>query len=181
MKSIFVGAFLETRVIWFAILALGLAMAAFGEEIGSGDTAGQPNVIDNILAEDEALVSGMGTNYDSTDRRDPFVNPMTRLRSPDVGTGDDGEIQCDGIECMMIDEVSLMGLAEMGDEPIAIFMGTDNKGYFIRIGDSLWDGKVAAIDLETGVVTFQQKIEDPTSAKRSREVLKKLHPEASGP
>jgi hypothetical protein len=77
---------------------------------------------------------------------------------------------------MLIAEVKLEGITVYGGEPIAIFMGTDSTGYFAREGDELWDGKITTIDFEEGKVEFQQKVEDPSSPVRFRNVEKKLNP-----
>ena len=111
-----------------------------------------------------------GYTYDPSGRRDPFVDPLN------AKTPDKEEIRPEGSEGMLINEVQLQGITIYGGDPIAVLMGTDEVGYFLREGDELWDGKIIAIDFDEGKVVFQQKVEDPSSPVRFREVVKKLIP-----
>jgi hypothetical protein len=57
---------------------------------------------------------------------------------------------------------------------VAFFNGSDNKGYFLKVGDALYDGKIIRIDRETGTVMFRQDVNDPRSIKPFRDVTKRL-------
>jgi hypothetical protein len=59
---------------------------------------------------------------------------------------------------------------------IAFFHGSDNKGYFLRVGGELFDGKIIGIDPGTGTVTFRQQVDDPRQIKPYRDVVKRLVP-----
>lgn len=79
---------------------------------------------------------------------------------------------------MLITEIELTGIvrdSRRGD--IAVFMGTDNKGYFLRVGDEVYDGTLMAIDGGTGTVTFRQQVDDPRLIKPYRDVVKRLVPQ----
>ena len=53
-------------------------------------------------------------------------------------------------------------------------IGPDNKGYFLRVGDAVFDGTVIAVDPRLGSVTFRQEIDDPRIIKPYRDVVKRL-------
>ena len=111
--------------------------------------------------------------YEPAGRRDPFVNPLSGQNTADEKLK---RQRPPGFPGMLIGEVQLWGITVYGDEGIGIFRGTDGQGYFVREGDELWDGKVVSIDFDRGEVVFQQKIEDPTSPMRFREVVRRLNP-----
>jgi hypothetical protein len=136
--------------------------------------ADHKEVIEEIKKAEELVLTGKGGyNYDPAGRRDPFVNP---IEVTDQGPGKPGTIRPEGWPGMLIGEVQLQGITVYGGEPIALFLGTDGVGYFAREGDELWDGKIISIDFDEGKIAFQQKVEDPSSPVRFREVVKKLNP-----
>ena len=76
---------------------------------------------------------------------------------------------------MMVGEVSLTGVVKdsrKGD--IAMVRGSDNRGYFLRVGDELFDATVIAVDSQRGAVTFRQEVDDPRMIKPYRDVVKSL-------
>jgi len=79
---------------------------------------------------------------------------------------------------MLVTEIGLTGIVK---DPkggnIALFMGSDNKGYFLRAGDEVYDGSVLAVDPAAGAVTFRQQVDDPRLIKPYRDVVKRLTPE----
>jgi hypothetical protein len=78
---------------------------------------------------------------------------------------------------MGVDEIDLAGIvASPTGENLAYFTGSDNAGYFLRIGDPVWDGTLISIDSRNGAVTFRQKIDDPRQIKPFRDVVRKLDP-----
>jgi hypothetical protein len=77
---------------------------------------------------------------------------------------------------MLISEVDLVGIVQKGKGGIAFFNGSDNKGYFLKVGDTLYDGKIVHIDRRTGTVLFRQDVNDPRSIKPYRDVTKRLTP-----
>lgn len=78
---------------------------------------------------------------------------------------------------MLVSEIDLTGIvrdAQGGN--VAVFIGSDNKGYFLRAGDEVYDGTVLAIDPASGSVTFRQQVDDPRLIKPYRDVVKRLTP-----
>jgi hypothetical protein len=142
-------------------------------ETAQGDQAAdsQPpsEAVEKILEQQEALLSGHGFTYDPGDRRDPFRNLM------EIDPSSKGVDCTQGIRCMVIAEIDLGGVVkDDNDGDVALFTGSDNKGYFLRVGDSVFDGTIIAIDPRLGVVTFRQEIDDPRRIKPYRDVKKSL-------
>ena len=59
-------------------------------------------------------------------------------------------------------------------DPVVI--GSDNKGYFLGVGDQVYDGTVLAVDTRLGTITFRQQVNDPRLIKPYRHVFKRLVP-----
>jgi len=131
--------------------------------------AGQDaETINKIMQDNEAMLSGRGFTYDPAGRRDPFRSLVDAANT--VGKGPRPR----GIAGMLISEVDLVGIVQKGKGALAFFNGSDNKGYFLRVGDTLYDGKIIRIDRRTGIVVFRQDINDPRSIKPYRDVTKRL-------
>ena len=125
--------------------------------------------VDRIREEGEAVLTGTHWSYDSAGRRDPFRSLVEK-----VAIKGEGE-RPKGIAGMMISEVDLVGIITSPKGEIAFLNGSDNKGYFMRSGDNLYDGTVMDIDRAAGRVIFRQKVDDPREIKPYREIIKKLY------
>ena len=78
---------------------------------------------------------------------------------------------------MTVDEIDLAGIVEDGSGgDVAYFTGSDNKGYFVRVGEQIYDATMIAIDTRAGSVTFRQKIDDPRQIKPYRDIVRRLVP-----
>ena len=124
--------------------------------------------INRIMEDNEAMLAGRGFTYDPAGRRDPFRSLVDALNSVNKGP------RPRGIAGMLISEVDLVGIVQKGRESLAFFNGSDNKGYFLKVGDSLYDGKITKIDRSSGMVIFRQDVNDPRSIKPYRDVTKRL-------
>jgi type IV pilus assembly protein PilP len=127
------------------------------------------SAVDRILEQQEALITGQRFLYDPAGRRDPFrslfepVKELGRERPP-------------GAAGMLVAEVDLVGIVKDAAGDLAMVMGSDNKSYFLHVGDAVYDGAVIAIDPRLGTVTFRQKIDDPRIIKPYRDIVKRLVP-----
>ena len=145
--------------------------AAAGEQTADGDQTAPKDVaetINRIMQDNEAMLEGRGFTYDPAGRRDPFRSLVDSLIAGGPGK------RPRGIRGMLIAEVDLVGIVQKGRTAFAFFNGSDNKGYFLRVGDTLYDGKIIRIDRKTGTVVFRQDVNDPRSIKPYRDVTKKL-------
>jgi len=142
------------------------------EEEGGGPSL---DAIERMLLEDEAVLEGSGYTYDPGDRRDPFQSLLQVVDEPDL-LGP----RPDGVPGLLIDEVEVTGVFVTGDGPVAqVQSSKKNKSYLVHVGDTFYDGEIAAIRFErntTAEVVFRQDVRDPTATKPFREVVKQLKP-----
>jgi hypothetical protein len=133
--------------------------------------AAAEETVETILREQEQLLAGQRFTYDPAGRRDPFRNLFEPARTVR------GEAP-PGMAGMLVSELDLVGIvkdATGGD--VALVIGSDNKGYFLRVGDNVFDGAVIAVDSRLGTVTFRQQVEDPRQIKPYRDIEKRLVPQ----
>lgn len=126
-------------------------------------------VVDQILKDKEDLITGKRFSYDPGGRRDPFrslLETVSRFKGP----------RPKGIAGMLIGEVDLVGTVRDNKGNVAFFKGSDNKGYFLHVGDDIYDGRIIGIDPSSGTVTFRQRVDDPRQIKPYRDIVKRLTP-----
>ena len=114
------------------------------------------------------ITEGSGFRYQSRGRRDPFISLAlgVNVLPPDA--------RPPGLQGMLIQEVSLHGIVKTIDGYIAMIQGTDNKSYFARVGERLYDGNIQNID--DVKVVFRQEINDPLRIEKFQQLEKTLHP-----
>jgi hypothetical protein len=170
------------------ILAVGFTAPARGEDKpkaspGTADAAaaakaqaeaqqqGQQTV-ETILRQQEDLLSGRQFSYDPGGRRDPFRSLFEEAAVRRKGP------RPRGVAGMLVVELELTGIVrDTNGGNIAVVMGSDSKGYFLHVGDEVYDGGVIAIDPAAGSVTFRQQVDDPRLIKPYRDVVKRLVPQ----
>ncbi len=136
------------------------------------------SAVREILRQQEELLRGQAFSYDPQDRRDPFRS----LFAPDKSTR--GGPRPPGVAGMLVGEIDLTGIVEDTETGhLAFFVGSDNKGYFLRVGERVFDATLIAIDGKEGSVTFRQEVDDPRQIKPYRDVVRRLTPldEGSNP
>ncbi len=141
------------------------------EAEGQGAPAtGDSEAVETILREQEQLLRGQRFSYDPAGRRDPFTSLIENVVLV-------GGKRPKGIAGMLVAEVDLVGtIKDRSGGNIAFFMGSDNKGYFLRVGDAVHDGTLIAVSPTSGTVTFRQQVDDPRLIKPYRDVVKRLVP-----
>jgi hypothetical protein len=137
-------------------------------EVGVSDPSGSKETVEAILQQQEELLRGQRFTYDPGDRRDPFLSLYEKVR------GDDPRPP--GIEGMSLDEIDLTGIVENPGGNLAYFTGSDNKGYFLRVGERVYKATMIAIDPKIGAVTFREQVDDPRQIKPYRDVVRKIVP-----
>lgn len=172
------------KLAWFMALAMltllvAVTAPAFPSQEPAEATEGEPGIeemagaetVETILQEQEQLLTGQRFTYDPAGRRDPFRNLF------DILSEDPTRKRPQGIKGMVVAEIDLAGIVkDRNDGDMALLMGSDNKGYFLRVGDSVYDGTLISIDPRLGKVLFRQKIDDPRLIKPYRDVPKMLVP-----
>ena len=144
------------------------------ESAEGGQTGEQPAddaAVEKILREQEKLLTGQRFSYDPAGRRDPFMDLYEAMGRRNRGP------RPPGIAGMLVTEIDLVGIVKDprgGDR--ALVIGSDNKGYFLGVGDTVYDGTVLAVDTRLGTMTFRQQVDDPRLIKPYRDVVKRLVP-----
>ena len=149
---------------------LGNEQAAESAEVPEQDITAGEAAVEKILRQQEALITGQSFSYNPEGRRDPF-------RSPFGSKPGSGGKRPPGLAGMLVAEINLTGVVhDPRDGDVAVVMGSDNKGYFLRVGDEVYDGTIIAIDSRQGALTFRQQIDDPRMIKPYRDIVKRLVP-----
>jgi len=156
----------------FAPLLL-VAAAAWAATPNAGEqqlNKSAEQLLDRMHDDTEAVITGQHFSYDPAGRRDPF-EPLVKSERKVKGK------RPKGIAGMLIAEIDLKGVVtDCQGNPAALFRGSDNRGYTVRVGDVVYDGRVIAIDPERGEVIFRQQVDDPRRIKPYRDVTKRLRP-----
>lgn len=157
-----------------AIPMAGLAIAQNQEPVEEQTPTAAPPVEEPPppVPEGIEITEGSGFRYVSRGRRDPFVSLALGFNV--LGPAP----RPPGLNGMLIQEVSLRGIVKTQDGYIAMIQGTDNKSYFARTGERLYDGNIQSID-DIRVV-FRQEINDPLRIEKFQQVEKSLHPLEEG-
>jgi hypothetical protein len=87
--------------------------------------------------------------YISRNRRDPFLNPLLLVKHEDPFAEVPRGEAPPGIAGMYIAQVKLLGTSTSEQGQMAVFLGTDERAYFLREGDRLFDGFVKDITLDS--------------------------------
>ena len=105
--------------------------------------------------------------YDPAGRRDPFVSLLSRgeTRLPVGG-------RPVGVKGLLIGELSVRGVMRTNGKLLAIVQAPDNKTYTVHSGDALYDGTVKVV--ANDAVIFLQRVDDPLSPVKQREIRKPL-------
>lgn len=110
------------------------------------------------------------TTVDMTGKRDPFVPLVTDKK--DTGA----EHLPPGKAGIVIASVRVDGTVKSGNGMIAVVSNPDQRVYFIREGDQLYDGDVEKISLDG--VTFKENSKDAFGHPVERIVTKRIYASA---
>jgi Tfp pilus assembly protein PilP len=121
------------------------------------------------IREQELEAPRNGFIYNGTGRRDPFISLAKPVATDDAARGP----KPPGIQGFLLQETSLKGVVKNIDGWIAVLEGPDKKGYFVRVGQRLYDGVITSVD--AAGLTFRQEITDPLSPAKSRDVRRLLN------
>lgn len=111
--------------------------------------------------------SADGSTYDAAGRRDPFVS----LASSGTSLTPSGTRPA-GVRGLLISELTLRGLVQTQQRLLATVQGPDKRTYTVGNGDQLLDGTVKVITSDA--VVFLQRVDDPLSPIKQREIRKTL-------
>jgi len=103
-------------------------------------------------------------------RRDPFEALVSKNRG---GSGIPENLP-PGKAGLMVSTLRLDGLVRAPNGMIAVVSNPQQRTYFLREGDKVYDGRVERITLEAA--TFHQTGKDPFGRPVERQVVKRLYP-----
>ena len=159
------------RVLW--VLAMTLLLALGTATAQEQEPVAEPSQPEKQEKSDEITFEGVYT-YSPKSYRDPFVSPFDLEQLKGEGR------KRPGIQGMSINEIVLQGVIKSKRGYEAFVMGSDNKLYWIKAGDELYDGKVLSIGFgenpetgrQEGVIVFRQEVDDPNQLKPYRDITK---------
>ena len=109
--------------------------------------------------------------YRARGRRDPFGLPRAPASLPPPAPR---AARPGGLKGQRVSELRLVGLVEAGGEYTALATGRRDRSFLLKKGDRLFDGRV--MEIRGDGVVFSERIEGGAGGRRSRRVVKKLHP-----
>ncbi|HEX8924984.1 MAG TPA: hypothetical protein VF786_04290 [Terriglobales bacterium] len=97
-------------------------------------------------------------------KRDPFVSPIVEKVN---------KVPCTaGKKCLPVSEVVLKGVVHTEEGDVAVVVNQENKPYFLRVNDPVFDGVVLSISRNS--IVFRETYSDPLGRPMTREVVKKM-------
>jgi Tfp pilus assembly protein PilP len=121
----------------------------------------------------ESPINYAGISYRPGDRRDPFWNPAKQKKSSKT---EDEEISRGlpppGIAGTYIAQAILEGISIREDRISAIVRGADNRAYFLREGDRLFDGYLKTIQEDS--ITLVRETKMRSGKTLTQDVTKRL-------
>ncbi len=112
-----------------------------------------------------------GYTYNPEGRRDPFLS-LVRHRT--VASDTTGARRGEGLPGLSTNEVTLKGTMVSHGQYVALVQGADSKTYIVHANEVLSDGVVRAITATS--MTIRQRVNDPLSLEKQRDVRKLLRP-----
>lgn len=115
-------------------------------------------------------IEGSDFVYKPRGRRDPFWD---LLKGKSVKIRREAK---EGIEGLLIDELELEGiLSKETGVFIALFKGPDGRPYDVKVGDSVYDGEIIKIDINS--VVFKRILTIALGGTKEKIITKRLIPE----
>ena len=121
-----------------------------------------------------APTKGLAMLSSTAARRDPF---SALIGNKDKMTGLPEHLPA-GKAGLMVATLRIEGIINGPNGMIAIVSNTQDRVYFLRDGDRLYDGEVEKISMEE--ISFHQSGKDPFGKPVEREIDKRLYPITSG-
>ena len=113
-----------------------------------------------------------GYDYNPAGRRDPFISLVRRAVQ---ATGTSANPRPTGLGGLSVEQIRMTGVVKGRQGFSAIVKGADNRTYYVKSGDELYDGKVRAVTADA--MFLIQNVNDPLSDAKTREIKRLLRPE----
>ncbi len=134
----------------------------------------EPIVMASTDAAQKAAVSPIRYSkiiYHASSQRDPFLNPLL-LPKKQEDTEEVRGAPPPGIAGTYISQAKLQGISIRSDGRMAVVRGADNRAYFLREGDRLFDGYLK--NIESDFITLVHETRMKSGRVITREVTKRL-------
>ena len=131
-----------------------------------------------VPAEEQPPVLAVPKDYHYNDRgrRDPFVNPVPKPKTP-VEAARVLPTRPPGLKGVLMAEAQIAGVVtsrEPSMNVVIISAPGAKTPYFARVGDELYDATVKSIKLDT--ITFALTATGNAGEKASREIVRRVRP-----
>ena len=150
------------------LLPILSVLPVYAQEKENADNSGEPVVVETIAK--PAIIL-----YEPDNRRDPFLHLVPPKTAPKK-VGDEAVplgAPPPGITGTLIDKAGFEGIVKRsGDRRMAIIRSTDNRAYFLREGDRLFDGYLKTIEDDS--VVFVRETLMRSGKTQIQEVTKRL-------
>ena len=113
-----------------------------------------------------------GYDYNPAGRRDPFISLVRRTTQ---AAGTSANPRPTGLGGLSIEQIRMTGVVKGRLGFSAIVKGVDNRTYYVKAGDELYDGKVRAVTADA--MFLIQNVNDPLAVAKTREIKRLLRPE----
>lgn len=156
----------------FASTIVGLSLmilpcsTIFAEETSPESEQGR------TVASNESVRNYADITFKSSNRRDPFLNPLLRSKQSEGDREIDRGVAPPGIAGTFIAEAELKGISIRESGRLAIVKGNGNRAYFLREGDRLFDGYLKTIYRDS--ITLVRETRMRSGKVETQEVTKKL-------
>ena len=120
----------------------------------------------------EAPIKATGVSFKPSSRRDPFLNPTLFKKAEKLDEELDRGLPPPGIAGTYIAQAKFQGASIREDRKLAVVRGSDNRAYFLKEGDRLFDGYVKTVQLDS--VTFVRETKLRSGKTLTQDVTKKL-------
>ena len=110
--------------------------------------------------------------YNSGNHRDPFLNPLLMKKNEKQDEELARGIPPPGIAGTYVAQAVLKGTAVREDGRVAVVRGADNRAYFLKEGDRLFDGYLKTIDFD--FITLVRETKLKSGKTLTQDVIKRL-------
>jgi len=160
---------MNVRVLITILALLALVTTANAQQQKKNQPQQKKNQAQEEKNQMEEEISGGDFVYKPNGRRDPFWD---LLKGKSVKIKREAK---EGIEGLLIDELELEGILQKKGSYIALFKGPDGRPYDVKVGDSVYDGEIIKIDVNT--VVFKRILTIALGGTKEKIITKRLTPE----
>lgn len=173
--------FVKSAAVLAVALTFGTAVLAQGKtakkprpahrarKVVATKSAAKASIAAPASNESAAATPAADSTTDLVGKRDPFVALVNTAKG---GT----QHLPPGKAGLVIGTLTVQGTVQGANGMVAVIANPDQKVYFVREGDRLYDGDVEKISLDG--VTFEQNTKDAFGKPIERTVVKRIYPSA---